>query len=247
MEVIPAVDIRAGRCVRLVQGDYDRETVFDEDPVRAAVRWVEAGARRLHVVDLDGARHGGSPNEGVVRRMLAAVTVPIQVGGGIRTLEAVDRWLAAGVERVIVGTAAVEEPSFAEAVAQRHPGRVAVSVDVAGGRIVVRGWQERTPTAAAAFLRRMWQSGVRHLLYTDVDRDGTMAHPDVDALQHLLEGLPELRDKSGTAALTYAGGVASVDDIRALLRLQIEGVILGRALYEGRIELPEALATAANV
>jgi len=246
VEVIPAVDIRAGRCVRLVQGNYDRETVFDEDPVRAAVRWVEAGAPRLHVVDLDGARQGGSPNEGVVRRMLAVVRVPVQVGGGIRTVEAVDRWLEAGVERVIVGTAAVEEPSFAAAVAQRHPGRVAVSVDVAGGRIAVRGWRRTMPEAAAAFLLRMWQSGVRHLLYTDVDRDGTLAHPDVDAVRHLLEGLPELRDKEGTAPLIYAGGVASVEDIRALKPLRIEGVILGRALYEGCVDLREALAVAAG-
>ncbi len=246
MQVIPAVDIRGGRCVRLQQGDYSRETVFAEDPVAQAERWVAAGAGRLHVVDLDGAREGGSPNEDAVRRILAAVDVPVQVGGGIRTQEAVDHWLQAGVDRVIVGTAAVRNPAFAAGATARHPGRIAVSVDALDGRVAVAGWREATSQPVAAVLRAMWEGGVRHLLYTDIGRDGTLAHPDVIAFSRLLESLPELRDSAGgQAAITYAGGMASAADVRALLPLKIEGVILGRALYEGRLDLREALEAAA--
>lgn len=243
--MIPAVDIRGGRCVRLLRGDYARETVFGDDPVEQAERWVAAGARRLHVVDLDGARDGGSPNEKAVRRILAAVAVPVQVGGGIRTQEAVDRWLDAGVERVIVGTAAVRDPAFAAGAAARHPGRIAVSVDAISGRVAVGGWRETTDRPVDSVLRTMWENGVRHLLYTDISRDGTLAHPDVAAFGRLLAGLPVLRaSPSGEAAITYAGGMASVSDVRALLPLRIEGVVLGRALYEGRVDLREALEAA---
>ena len=234
MEVIPAIDLRAGRCVRLYQGDYDRETVFSDDPVEVATRWASLGAARLHVVDLDGAREGASANLDVVRRIAAAVSLPVQVGGGIRTAEAASAALDAGAHRVIVGTAAVRDPDLApELCAELGADRVVVSVDARDGYVAVQGWTEGSDTTAAALVRRMEGRGVRRFMYTDIARDGTLEGPNFAAIERLL-------GETG-AHLIAAGGVTTVDDLLRLRDMGLEGAIVGRAIYTGDLDLEEAL------
>ena len=234
MEVIPAIDLRAGRCVRLYQGDYDRETVFSDDPVEVASRWASLGARRLHVVDLDGAREGESANLEVVRAIASAVSAPVQVGGGIRSAEAAQTALDAGAQRVIVGTAAVRDPDLAPGLcATMGAERVVVSVDARDGYVAVHGWTEGSDTRASALVRRMEGRGVRRFMYTDIARDGTLEGPNFAAIERLL-------GETG-ARLIAAGGVSSVADLLRLRDTGVEGAIVGRAIYTGDVDLGEAL------
>jgi phosphoribosylformimino-5-aminoimidazole carboxamide ribotide isomerase len=233
----PAIDIRDGRTVRLVQGDYERETVYDDDPVVAARRWASEGARWLHVVDLDGARSGEPQNLEQVRRIVAAVDVPIQLGGGLRDSGKVEDAIATGVERVVLGTAAVRDPELAEAIVAAHGDRVVVSIDARGGKVAAEGWtesSERTPEEVVAALS---ERGIDRFVYTPVDVDGLMEGPDVGSLRRLAQ--------STDADLIYSGGVGSLDDLRALAGLELEnldGVIVGRALYERRLTVTEGQA-----
>jgi phosphoribosylformimino-5-aminoimidazole carboxamide ribotide isomerase len=233
----PAIDIRDGRTVRLVQGDYERETAYDDDPVVAARRWAGEGARWLHVVDLDGARSGEPQNLEHVRRIVAAVDVPIQLGGGLRDSGKVEEAISTGVERVVLGTAAVRDPELAEAIAAAHGDRVVVSIDARGGKVAAEGWtesSERTPEEAVAALS---ERGINRFVYTPVDVDGLMEGPDLDSLRGLAQ--------STDAELIYSGGVGSLDDLRALAGLELEtldGVIVGRALYEGRLNVTDGQA-----
>jgi phosphoribosylformimino-5-aminoimidazole carboxamide ribotide isomerase len=233
----PAIDIRDGRTVRLVQGDYERETVYDDDPVVAARRWASEGARWLHVVDLDGARSGEPQNLEHVRRIVAAVDVPIQLGGGLRDSGKVEEAISTGVERVVLGTAAVRDPELAEAIAAAHGDRVVVSIDARGGKVAAEGWtesSERTPEEVVAALS---ERGIDRFVYTPVDVDGLMEGPDIDSLRALAQ--------STDAELIYSGGVGSLDDLRALAGLELEtldGVIVGRALYEGRLNVTDGQA-----
>jgi phosphoribosylformimino-5-aminoimidazole carboxamide ribotide isomerase len=233
----PAIDIRDGRTVRLVQGDYERETVYDDDPVVAARRWASEGARWLHVVDLDGARSGEPQNLEQVRRIVAAVDVPIQLGGGLRDSGKVEEAISTGVERVVLGTAAVRDPELAEAIAAAHGDRVVVSIDARGGKVAAEGWtesSERTPEEVVAALS---ERGIDRFVYTPVDVDGLMEGPDLDSLRALAQ--------STDAELIYSGGVGSLDDLRALAALELknlDGVIVGRALYERRLTVTEGQA-----
>jgi len=242
MDVIPAIDIRGGRCVRLAQGDYDRETVFSEDPVAMAVHWVEQGARRLHVVDLDAAREGGPRNQALIERIVREAGVPVQVAGGVRDLETVGRWLGAGAQRVVLGTVAARDPSIVEQAVAAHGDGVAVSVDARNGIVAVQGWTETTELRADDLIRRMAQTGVRHFIFTDISRDGMMEHPDFELVPPLVAVLAEERTFAAgdPAPLIYGGGITSVEDILELSRYEIEGVITGRALYDGRVNLREA-------
>jgi phosphoribosylformimino-5-aminoimidazole carboxamide ribotide isomerase len=240
LRVIPAIDLRGGRCVRLLQGAYDRETVYSDDPVAVARRWVEAGADRLHVVDLDGARSGDQLNAGAVRAILEAVGVPVQLGGGVRDIEAVGRWLAAGIDRVFLGTAAVETPALLVQACRAFPGRVGAGADARGGRVAVRGWQQGNGEPVLDFIRRVLDAGVAAVSYTDISRDGTLAGVDVESVRGLVEALPPF-----DADFIVAGGVASLDDIRRLAAIdRVDAVISGRALYEGRLDLRQAIAAA---
>ena len=234
MEVIPAIDLRGGRCVRLVQGDYDRETVFSDDPVATAERWAGEGAPRLHIVDLDGAREGRPVNDGAVRAIIAAVAAPVQVAGGVRDLDAIERWLAAGADRVVLGTAAVRDPALAQEAARRHGERIAVSVDGRDGLFAAEGWREQTDERVEELLRRFYELGVRRFIYTDIGVDGTLTAPNYAAVAALV--------RATSAPLFAAGGVAEVAHLVRLAALGVEGAIVGRALYEGRVRLPEALA-----
>jgi len=233
MELLPAIDIRGGRCVRLYQGDYGRETVFADDPVEVARRWQDEGAPRLHVVDLDGAREGRPVNAELVRRIVAVASVPVQVGGGLRDMPAIQRYLDAGVDRVVLGTAAVKDRALlAEALAQ-YGQRIVVSVDARAGRVAVQGWEQETQQAAAALIAELTALGVPRFVYTDTARDGTLEGPNFAAIGSLVAGV--------RAPVIYAGGVSSIDDLVRLAPLGLEGAIVGKALYTRDVILREAL------
>ncbi|HLB26823.1 MAG TPA: 1-(5-phosphoribosyl)-5-[(5-phosphoribosylamino)methylideneamino]imidazole-4-carboxamide isomerase [Dehalococcoidia bacterium] len=239
MDVIPAIDIRGGRCVRLVQGDYARETVFADDPAEAAKRWRDAGARRLHVVDLDGARQGRPLNWEAVTRIVAAVDAPVQMGGGLRDLGTVQRYLDGGIERVVLGTAAVKDEALLGAALDRFPGRIVVGVDARDGIVVTEGWLEASGVAAGELVRRLAAMGVPRIIYTDTLRDGTLTEPNFPGLQALLA---DVQSSGGEMRVLYSGGVASLRHVRRLAETGVEGVVVGRALYTGDIDLREALA-----
>jgi phosphoribosylformimino-5-aminoimidazole carboxamide ribotide isomerase len=237
MILLPAIDILDGKAVRLTRGDYDARTVYDDDPVLAARRWVDAGARALHVVDLDGARSGAPVNLEHVARITAEVEVPVQLGGGLRTAQSVEQALAAGVTRVVIGTAAYSDVDFLDDVLAAHGDRVVVSVDARAGHVAGAGWIEQTELPAAAVLETLGSRGIRRFVYSNIDRDGMLAGPDFDEVVSVANTV------RGT--FIYSGGVASLDDLRALAALRqvnLSGVIVGKALYEERFTVAQAIA-----
>jgi phosphoribosylformimino-5-aminoimidazole carboxamide ribotide isomerase len=207
-----------------------------------AVHWVAQGASRIHVVDLDAAREGRPVNDAVIRRIVEDTGVPVQVAGGVRDHAAIHRWADAGADRVVVGTLAVQQPGEVERAMLKHRDRIAVSVDARGGRVAVKGWLETSDLSVEQFVRDMAARGVRHYIYTDIDRDGMMAHPDFEELGAVARMVAEATGHGGDAPvpLVLGGGITSVEDIVALSQLDIEGVISGRALYDGRIDLRAA-------
>jgi phosphoribosylformimino-5-aminoimidazole carboxamide ribotide isomerase len=227
----PAIDIRGGRAVRLVQGDYERETQFDADPLDAARRWLDQGAQALHVVDLDGARSGEPRNlEHVKRIARAAGHVPVQVGGGLRSAESVTAALEAGASRAVLGTAALEDPALLEALVAEQPDRIVAAADARGGHVAVEGWERESSASADGLIRELADRGVRRFLFTPVEVDGTLEGPS-------LAGLRDAAFAAGDAELLYSGGVGALDDLRELAALELPavgGVIVGRALYDGR-------------
>ena len=237
MDLIPAIDIRGGKCVRLVQGDYDRETVFGVDPVAMAMHWASQGASRLHVVDLDAAKEGRPVNEGIIRRIVNEAGIPVQIAGGVRDHQAIHRWADAGAERIVIGTLAVEHPDIVEKALVKHGDKIAIAVDARDGKPAVKGWLETADMSIEAFIHDMTSRGVRHFIYTDISRDGMMAHPDFQQVKNLIA---VLTDTGVPATLIYSGGVTSIEDIITLGTYEIEGVIVGRAIYDGRIDLSEA-------
>lgn len=240
MEVIPAIDIRGGRCVRLYQGDYGRETVYSERPLVVAARWVGMGASRLHVVDLDGAKVGAPVNIRLVGDIASSVDVLVQYGGGIRTLGTARDAVSLGVSRVIIGTAAVEVPSLvAEACQELGPEAVVVSVDAREGYVVERGWTRKTRVLASDLIKGIESAGVRRFIYTDVARDGTLTEPNFRAIEEL-KGKTDLR-------MLVAGGISSVGHLRQLSQLGVEGGIVGKALYTGDINLRDAIDSMADL
>jgi len=239
MLILPAIDLRGGRCVRLRQGDYSRETVFDEDPVAVARRFEDAGAVWLHMVDLDGAREGEPRNLDKVAAVVEAVGMNVELGGGIRTDEAVETVLGLGLARVIVGTRAVREPAWLAEVATRLPGRVALGLDARSGHIAVEGWQGETRRTAADVLVQAEKLPLAAIIYTDIAKDGMMLGPNVKATTQLAKVSP--------FPVIASGGVTTAEDVRRLKAPgTIHGVIIGRALYEGTIDLKEAIAIAGD-
>lgn len=235
MILFPAIDIRDGKAVRLVQGDYEQETRYEDDPVVAARRWVDGGARWLHVVDLDGARAGEPVNLEHVRRIVAAVNVPVQLGGGLRDSKKVEEAISSGAERVVLGTAAVRDPDVAGAIAAAHGDRVVASVDSRSGKVAAEGWTERTDLDTTEVIAELVRRGLRRFVYTPVDVDGLMEGPDLDSLREVAAATD--------GDVVYSGGIGSLDDLRALAALgldNVEGVIVGRALYEQRFTVAEA-------
>ncbi|MGQ9572179.1 MAG: 1-(5-phosphoribosyl)-5-[(5-phosphoribosylamino)methylideneamino]imidazole-4-carboxamide isomerase [Dehalococcoidia bacterium] len=233
MEIIPAVDIRGGRCVRLYQGDYQRETVFADDPLAVARSWQDAGATRLHVVDLDGARQGRPVNAQVVGRIIRALSIPVQVGGGLRDHQSIEAYLEMGADRVILGTAAVKDRSLlAEAIAAHGP-RIVVAVDARLGTVAIEGWREDTALAAAELMTELAAVGVPRFIYTAALRDGTLEGPDFAGLEAMLARI--------NVPVIYAGGISSIADLLRLASLRLEGAIVGQALYTRAVNFQEAL------
>lgn len=233
MEVIPAIDLRGGCCVRLYQGDYAQETVFSADPVGVARHWEALGASRIHVVDLDGAARGEPVNTAVIAAIAQAVAIPIQVGGGLRTMEAIEHMLALGARRVILGTAAVENEALVAEACRRQGEAIVVGVDARDGMVAVRGWREGFVIRAEALVERMASLGVRRIIYTDIARDGTLGGPNFEATAALV--------RQSKVPIIVSGGIASLDDLRRLAQIGVEGAVVGRALYTGAIDLREAL------
>jgi phosphoribosylformimino-5-aminoimidazole carboxamide ribotide isomerase len=241
MDLYPAIDLRGGRCVRLYQGDFAQETVYGDDPVAQARVFADAGSPWIHVVDLDAARTGEPVNRPVVASIAAAVGVPVQTGGGVRTDEAADALIAAGVRRVVVGTAALEDPDWARSLAARHPGQVALGLDVRGREVAVRGWVEGSGRQLADVAAELDDAGFASLIVTQIDVDGAGTGPDVDLYAELLDTLE--------TDIVASGGVGTVQHLRTLAGLgadsrPLEGVIVGKALYEGAFTIDEALAAA---
>ena len=233
MQVIPAIDIRGGRCVRLAQGDYARETVFEADPLVAAARWVEQGATRIHVVDLDGARDGRPVNDAIVRAIAGGVPCPVQTGGGIRDLAALRTMLAAHLDRVVMGTAAVKDRAFLQTAIAAAGGHLIVSVDARDGRVSLQGWTEATDLDAIEFIQELAALGLSRIVFTDISRDGVVGSPNFEVYRRLVSETP--------MAVVAAGGVSTLDDLRLLAECGVEGAIVGRALYTGDINLREAI------
>jgi phosphoribosylformimino-5-aminoimidazole carboxamide ribotide isomerase len=234
----PAIDLKDGRCVRLLRGAMDQATVYNDDPAAQAASFAAAGFSWLHLVDLDGAIHGRAVNGAAVTAILAAVDLPVQLGGGIRDMAAVERWLAAGVRRVILGTVALRDPDFVRAAGRRFPGRIVVGIDARGGRVAVEGWVETAETTAVDLARRFEDAGVAAIIYTDIDRDGTLAGANVAATAELARAV--------AIPVIASGGVAGIADIHAVRAAGvIAGVVVGRALYDGRLAPAEALAALA--
>lgn len=236
MLVIPAIDLKDGQCVRLYQGDMNQATIYSDDPVATALRWQSEGAERLHVVDLDGAVSGSGVNTAVIGRICRSLTIPVQVGGGIRNLEAIERLLFLGVKRAILGTVAHRDPDVVAAACQRFPGQIAVGIDARGGKVAVQGWTEITTIDAIDLAQQCAKLGVSEIIYTDIARDGTEQGVNLEATLVLAQ----------TVALPViaSGGVATLRDIQRLAQFEsrgISGVIVGRALYTGAVNLAEAI------
>lgn len=237
MILFPAIDLKEGRCVRLVQGDMDKATVFNDDPADQAARFAEQGFEWLHVVDLDGAFAGRPMNAAAVDAILARIALPVQLGGGVRDLRTVEGWLEKGVRRVIIGTAAVRDPDFVREAARRHPGGVAVGIDARDGRVAVEGWAQTSEMTAEDLGRRFEDAGVTAIIYTDIARDGILTGLNIEATLRLAEAV--------SIPVIASGGLASIEDVRRLLQpdcQKIAGAISGRALYDGRLDPAEAMA-----
>lgn len=240
MILYPAIDLKGGACVRLLRGDMEAATVFNDDPAAQARAFQDAGCGWLHIVDLDGAFAGQSANGAAVEAILGALSIPAQLGGGIRDMAGVEAWLARGVARVILGTAAVRNPDFVKEAARAFPGKVAVGIDARDGKAAVEGWAETTEIEALDLARRFEDAGVAAIIHTDIDRDGAMGGANIEASAALARAV--------AIPIIVSGGVASMDDIRAAKACgaPLDGVISGRALYDGRLDPAEAAAYLAD-
>ena len=239
MIIYPAIDIRGGRCVRLTEGRFDAETVFADDPAEMALKWAGLGAEFLHLVDLDGALAGEGKNVPVIERILQSVNIPVQLGGGIRNLETIEKLLSLGVNRLILGSAAVKNPQLVEEACKKYPGHIAVGIDAKNGDVAIEGWGKGSGVAATELAKKMAAYGVETIIYTDISRDGMLSGVNVEATAALARacGVP----------IIASGGVASIEDIRRVKAVEADGVqgcIIGKAIYTGAVDLKAALALA---
>ena len=236
MEIIPAIDLLEGRCVRLYQGDYAQSQVFNDNPAEVAKQWADEGASRLHVVDLDGAKAGKPANLEAIAAIVQNVSVPVQVGGGLRDRTSVSQLLDIGVQRVILGTVAVEQPQLVQDLCQEFPGQIVVGIDARNGLVATRGWLETSSVAAIDLAQQMAQLGAAAIIYTDIHRDGTLSGPNLEALRELASAI--------SIPVIASGGVSSITDLLSLLALEplgVSGAIVGRAIYTGDVSLKDAI------
>lgn len=233
MLILPAIDLRGGKCVRLKQGDYARETVFGDDPVAMARRWVGEGARALHLIDLDGAKEGTPVNREVIRRIVQAVDVPCQVGGGLRTDADIEAALEMGVARVVLGTRALQDPAWVRQMAQAYPKRIVLGLDARDGKVATHGWLNTSEASVLDVAREFANWPLYAIVYTDIARDGMLEGPDVEGLADLARAV--------AMPVIASGGVTTLDNVRELLARRVFGCIIGRALYEGKIDLSAVL------
>jgi phosphoribosylformimino-5-aminoimidazole carboxamide ribotide isomerase len=234
MKVIPAIDLKEGRCVRLLQGKRETVTVYSDDPVSMARHWVDLGAELLHIVDLDGAFTGEQKNIDVIKAIRKAVDAEIQIGGGIRDITRIEELIYLGVDRVIVSTVAASEPGMVKAAFEKFPGKVFVGIDAKDGKVVIKGWEELTELKAIEFAKTMEALGAGGVVYTDISRDGMLLGPNLDAISEIVDVLK--------VPVIASGGISCIDDIKRLLTIKdLWGVITGKALYEGKLDLKEAI------
>jgi len=235
IEIIPAIDLKDGRCVRLYQGDYTQETVFSDDPVEVALRWQSMGATNLHIVDLDGAADGVPGNLEIITEIAHTVLIPTQLGGGIRSMKTIGIVLKAGVERVILGTAAVENHKLVQEACHNFGDSIIVGIDAREGCVAIRGWKLDTDLKATELAKSMIELGVKRFIYTDISRDGTLTEPNFSGVFELVNSI--------NLPVIAAGGISSLDHLKMLKKLGVEGAIVGKALYTGNINLKQALDT----
>jgi phosphoribosylformimino-5-aminoimidazole carboxamide ribotide isomerase len=236
LEIIPAIDLKGGKCVRLRQGEFTQVETYTEDPVKYAQRWEQEGAKRLHIVDLDGARTGMPQNLDPIRQIMRRVSIPVQLGGGIRSAEVIERMLRIGIDRVILGTSAALDERMTQGALMQFGDKIVIGIDAKEGFVAVQGWQERTDSTAVGFAKRMEALGAKRIIFTDIARDGMLNGPNLAALREVMSAL--------TIPVIASGGIASVEDVRAVSLLNPEGVIVGKALYAGKITVRDAIAAA---
>jgi phosphoribosylformimino-5-aminoimidazole carboxamide ribotide isomerase len=234
MQVIPAIDLRGGHCVRLRQGDFDQETIFGDDPAAMAQRWESEGAARIHLVDLDGAKAGHPVNVDAVRQIVARIRVPCQLGGGIRDEATIAAWLEAGIERVVVGTQALRDPEWFGRMAEAYPDRLLLGIDARDGRVATQGWLETSSITALTLARQFDALPIAGIVYTDIARDGTLEGPNLEAIGAMAEAV--------RSPVIASGGVGTLEDLARLATLPVAGCIVGRALYDGRFSLRSAIS-----
>ncbi len=234
MRLYPAIDMINGQCVRLVQGDYSKKTTFSDDPLTVALRWQEQGGEFIHLVDLDGAKSGNMPNFDIVCRIAATLNIPVEIGGGIRDMHAVSHYLEHGVNRVILGTAAIKNPEFVKEAVREYGERIVIGIDAKDGMVAVSGWEEVSQISALTLAKQMEDIGVSTLIYTDIATDGMLKGPNLSAMKEMAEHV--------NLKVVASGGVSSLEDLQHLKKTGVEGAIIGKALYTGHIKLTDAVA-----
>ncbi|WP_010680940.1 1-(5-phosphoribosyl)-5-[(5-phosphoribosylamino)methylideneamino]imidazole-4-carboxamide isomerase [Acetivibrio cellulolyticus] len=236
MIIYPAVDVREGKCVRLTQGEFNKETVYSDNPVEMALRWEKAGAQYLHVVDLDGARTGKAQNIAVISEMAVKMGIPVQVGGGIRTIEMIETILCKGIERVILGTSAVKDPELVKRALKTFENNVVIGIDAKDGMVAIEGWEKTSEFTAVSFAKKMEELGAKTIIYTDISRDGMLTGPNLKAMEEMV--------KAVNIDIIASGGVGKLEDIKNLKEVGVSGAIVGRALYTGDVDLKQAIEIA---
>jgi phosphoribosylformimino-5-aminoimidazole carboxamide ribotide isomerase len=236
MQIWPAIDLRGGKCVRLQQGDYNRETVFGDDPAAMARRWVDEGAEFLHLVDLDGARDGTSANKEAVAAILAAVDIPCELGGGVRDEATIKSWLDAGLHRLVIGTKALKEPDWFREMCRRYPQQLVLGIDASNGRVATDGWLDVSDVSATEMAKQYAAEPLAAIVYTDIAKDGMMAGTNLPAMLEMKQAVD--------VPVIASGGVTNVEDVRQLARMDMAGCIIGRALYEGTLKIADAVSAA---
>ncbi len=239
MRLYPAIDMIDGKSVRLVQGDYNKKTVFNENPLETALNWQNLGGEFIHIVDLDGARSGSMKNFDIICKIANTLNIPIEVGGGIRSMDAVESYLNNGVSRVIIGTSAIKNPAFVKEVVKKYGHRIAVGIDAKNGNVAISGWEETSQVSALSLAKQMEQIGVSTIIYTDISTDGMLKGPNCTAMKEMTEYV--------SSDIVASGGVTTLEDLKNLSKTGVEGAIIGKALYTGHIKLDEAVKLCENL